>query len=542
MQQGSRFSCAVAAVLFVACKSGGGGGESPGPDGGSGSGDAGGRSGSDASPPGSGSGSGGKGSGSGGSSGDSGTRGSGSGSGSGRDPFAWANQTRPASKGSLVNAIAADSTGVVLVGQLQGSTVVSGTTYKASYNTSPGGNGVMIKYNTAGVAEWAVVDTATVAGGFSVFDAVAIDPTNGDIVVGATFTEKLTVAGTTITLPTAKLGGESPSTLGSAIIRFKSTGASVVWSQTMATTVSCSVGSLAVDGAGYVVAGGWNLGLTSFSTSTGSAVQLAAPTTASSNGDLYLARYGAGGDLQWAVTPPSAPAGNTIPTTDAVPPPPVPAIAVDSSDNIFLGVGSMVLGASGPDTTGGHVLLNKYTSAGALAWTEQATGTGGAYFTVTGLAVDPSGDPVMCGTVGSNLTGGVSTSLATFGTYKVTDPGFVAKYSSAGAPQWATGIKDGAALNFVFCAATASNVYAFAEAGLDSPHADVLSLDPATGVASTAPPVVATGQQVFPQAITTSGASVYIAGQIQYPATFGTQTFAGDGKSTVPFVAELAGP
>jgi hypothetical protein len=537
MKLGSRISCAVAAALFVCCKSGGGG-EATGADGGAGTDDGG--TSADGSKPGSGSGS----SDGGGGGTDAGSKGSDSGADAAVDPYAWAANTKPASKGSLINAIAADSTGVVIAGQLIGSTVVNGTTYKGSYvakaGAPAGGNAMLIKYNTSGVPQWAVIDTGTVAGGASVFQSVAIDPSTGDILVGAYFLESLTVDGTTVTLPTAQLGGQSPNLGGTAILRFKSTGASLVWSETMATTDTISVSSLAVDSAGDVVAAGWNQGLASFSTSTGTAVQLNSPVA--SNGGLYLARYSGSGDLQWAVTPPSTPSGAAIPGSLGSPPTPIPALAVDATNDIYLAVGSENLGSSGPLLTGGHVLLNKYTSAGALSWTEQATGTGGAYFRVTGLAVDPGGNPIVCGSLGSFQDAGVQTSLATFGTFQVTEAGFVAKYSPTGTAQWATGISDGSANNSVFCAANATHVLAFAPTSLSGPNADVLHLDPSTGTAATTPAAVATGQQIYPQAVVTSGTNVYIAGQVQYPATFGTTNFAGDGKSTVPFVASLAAP
>ena len=134
------------------------------------------------------------------------------------------------------------------------------------------------------------------------------------------------------------------------------------------------------------------------------------------------------------------------------------AIATDSSGNVFVtGQYSAALtlynqgplgtaGTTLPYTGGTDVFVAKYSSAGAVLWAAQITGTNTSGDTGFGIATDPSGNVLVTGQYSAALTVYNQGPSGTFGAslpftgFDTNASVFIAKYSSAGAVLWATRI------------------------------------------------------------------------------------------------------
>jgi len=170
---------------------------------------------------------------------------------------------------------------------------------------------------------------------------------------------------------------------------------------------SDTVSGIAMDTAGYIYVAGFTGG-----TLPGS------PTTHRGGGfDLFLGKYNSTGENVWTRQMGS-------PKSDTV-----SGVAVDSEGNIY--VAGYTLGTlPGSPTThqgGADIFLVKYNSTGDSVWTRQM----GSPFndTVSGVAVDTTGNIYVAGYTSSTLPGSPTTNQGS-------DDLFLVKYNSAGDNVW----------------------------------------------------------------------------------------------------------
>jgi hypothetical protein len=198
-----------------------------------------------------------------------------------------------------------------------------------------------------------------------------------------------------------------------------------------------------------------------------------AGTTLSNAGgtDCFVAKYSSAGAVLWAARIASTGADEGT------------GIATDTSGNVFV-IGyyqaaltvynqgpSGTAGATLPFTGSSDVFIAKYSSAGAVLWAAQITGTTTSDDRGYAIATDPSGNVVMTGYYSAALTvfnqdGSVGTTLP----FTAGNDAFVAKYSSAGAVLWAARIGGtGAEIGFGIATDTSGNVLVAGQYTLAAP-------------------------------------------------------------------------
>ena len=275
----------------------------------------------------------------------------------------------------------------------------SGNIYVAGYSTSGGQGGVeafIIKYNNSGTVQWSryfgisVADTA---------GSIAIDSSDNIYIVG-----------------TNELGAPTY-TREASLAKFNSSG-TLLWERELTSSGNNTQGvSVAVDSSDNpVICGNTNaLGQGGF--------------------DIYIAKYNSSGTIQWQKSFGGSSGENAG------------SIAIDSSDNIYIGGYTQSEGAGAQDT-----LVAKFNSSGDLQWQRIL----GAYDTDTwGVTVDDDGnvyglgyssrEPANTGLVGQFI---------------------MAKYNSSGDLQWQRHF-GGTAGDYVF-GSTASgdgDLYVFGSTG-----------------------------------------------------------------------------
>ncbi len=300
----------------------------------------------------------------------------------------WA-QTLTAGSGGSAEAefygLAVDGSGnVYAAGFSYGTTTYGFGNGVSATGTSSGANVLLVKYNSAGQAQWAQTLASGGSGNQIGFQSVAVDGSGNVYAAG-------------IIEGTGSYGfGNSISAAGSAsnnvvLVKYNSSGAAR-WAQTF--TSGTNVGAVpyyygvAVDGSGNVYAAGSIAGTTSYGFGNG----VTATGTAGGNNAL-LVKYNSSGQAQWAQT---LTAGSGF-SDYAV----FQGLAVDGSGNVY------AVGTAGGTTTYGfgngvtatglttsdNALTVKYNSAGVAQWAQTltaASSSGAAFF--NGVAVDASGN------------------------------------------------------------------------------------------------------------------------------------------------------
>ena len=189
------------------------------------------------------------------------------------------------------------------------------------------------------------------------------------------------------------------------LVKYNSTGENV-WTRQMGSPNNDTVSGVAVDSEGNIYVAGRTGG-----TLPGS------PTTYQGGNDIFLVKYNSTGDNVWTRQMGS-------PNSDTV-----SGVAVDSEGNIY--VAGYTLGTlPGSPTThrgGADIFLVKYNSTGDSVWTRQM----GSPFndTVSGVAVDTTGNIYVAGYTSSTLPGSPTTNQGS-------DDLFLVKYNSAGDNVW----------------------------------------------------------------------------------------------------------
>lgn len=318
--------------------------------------------------------------------------------------FQWAVQGGGAGSNSTSDkgeAVATDSQGNVIITGIFEGTAQFGT----QSLTSAGSNDIFVaKYDTEGNIIWAVK-----AGGTQLDWAKAIctDKNDNIIITGqfsgtATFGTSTTLTASSTDIFTAKYNSNG-------VLQWakKEGGSSVDRGLAVAADTS---GNIIVTGdfSGSVSFGSTNL------TSAGAA-------------DVFLLKYNAAGNVQWAKK-----AGNTVNDRAC-------AVTTDPAGNIYIAGsfgGTVTFGTTTLTATGGSndtdIFTAKYDAAGNVVWAKKGGSNSIVVEEARGIAIDNSQNIYVTGLFGGSCT---------FGGQNITSAGgsdaFLAKYNNSGDIQWA---------------------------------------------------------------------------------------------------------
>jgi N-acetylneuraminic acid mutarotase len=294
---------------------------------------------------------------------------------------------------------------------------------------------------------------------------------------------------------------------------------------------------LAVDAAGNSYALGFadNVGSITFGTTN-----LLSPSVTGYS--TFLIKYDTSGALQWAQM--IGGPGQTYATK----------LALDAGGNVYVTGGfsqNITIGAKNLLSTGaGNSFTAKFDSAGALIWARQAGGAGAADSGEGGddgaVAVDQAGNVYISGRFsGDSINFGGGISLTNAGGWDA----FLARYNSAGEPQWARRA-GGTGFDIFFDVALDSqgNVYASGELSSDalapngSGAAMLAKYDPAGTlrwvVSGSGPQASPVGSVALKVAVDPSG-NCYLAGAYQGSLTLGKSVLQAQGYWNF-FLAKVA--
>jgi hypothetical protein len=252
---------------------------------------------------------------------------------------------------------------------------------------------------TSGTPSWAKnFGTA----GDTVAMAVAMAPSNGDVLVVGNFAGSLNLGGGVVASQADAASGED-----TFVARFDSSGA-YEWSKTFGSGLITTATGVAVDAHGNVIVGGLFQGTMSFGGDPVSAVGV---------DDLFLVEFDSMGNYQWQRTFGTAGQAQVL-----------NSVAVDSQGNVVIAGQGASLGLGGQPLTGYY--LAKFGASGASDWSSAFSATtnqGGPW-----LTVDSEDNCILAGSFSSTLDFGANT-LTSAGSLDA----FVAKFNSSGAYQWA---------------------------------------------------------------------------------------------------------
>lgn len=298
-------------------------------------------------------------------------------------------------------AIATDPSGNILFCGYFGGTANFGGTNVVNAGANPGL--VVAKYDRTGAHQW----SAGYSGSGSIVPVGICSDPSGNIFVCGKFSGTVNFGGGSVT----SSGG-----LDLFVVKYSSTGG-FLWSKLLGDTLDDSANGVACDASGNVVVTGFFSGSVNFG---GGVI-----STPFGNPNVFLAKYSSTGTYILAKNFSSVAAnqGN--------------GVALDSSGNIFLCgffLGSQIDFGGGPlmNNGGSDGFVGKFTPSGGYIW---ATNFGGTVADqATGIAVDPSGNPILTGffTTAATIAG---VPLTTVGGSDV----FLAKYNANGVGAWARG-------------------------------------------------------------------------------------------------------
>ena len=243
----------------------------------------------------------------------------------------WARTVTAGSSESSFSSVAVDSSGNVYeAGSIAGTgtyefgngVATTGATSNSPIANQEGGNLVLVKYDSSGIAQWA--QTVTAGSGGSGFSSVAVDSSGNVYAAGSIggpetydFGNGVTATGTLGSGAFAGLAGP-----GYVVLIKYNTSGIAQWAQTVTTGGPNSIfDSVAVDSSGNVYAAGSLYGAGTYDFGNG------ATATASTEGTNYvvLVKYNSLGIAQWARS--SVNGGSS----DAI----LASVTVDSMDNVY---------------------------------------------------------------------------------------------------------------------------------------------------------------------------------------------------------------
>lgn len=347
----------------------------------------------------------------------------------------WARTISTGSSDAVFNAVTADASGNIIVGGYQtGSGVFTYGTGITANGTAAAPNAVLVKYNSAGTAQWA--KTVTSGTSNSVFSGIVTDASGNIFAVGyqnGTGSYSY-AAGVSVN---ASAAGKN-----ALIVKYNSSGLAQWARSTTSGGTASEFLSVAVNAAGAVFAAGYQNGTTTYN--YGSGVSGAGGVAADNS---VLVKYDSSGNAQWLKTILSGPGQSHY-----------NGVAVDADGNVFcagyqIGTANYTYGvgvATTASSTTSNTVLIKYSFDGIAQWV-RATQSGSGSSGFMALSLDSAGNIYASGY--QNGTGYYyyygGSSIA--GTGAAANP-LAVKFSSSGSVQWAQTVSAGGsdgAFNFI---------------------------------------------------------------------------------------------
>ncbi|HRP70342.1 MAG TPA: hypothetical protein PLY93_12480, partial [Turneriella sp.] len=355
----------------------------------------------------------------------------------------WARSVTSGSDDSRFQAVAVDSAGNIYAAGYQygtGSyTYGSGVSVAGTYN---GNNIVLVKYNSAGTAQWA--RSITSGSGESQFNAVAVDSSGNIYAAGYQKGSGSYTYGSGVSVA----GSASGTYYNVVLLKYNSSG-TAQWARSVTSSSYTSrFNAVAVDSSGNIYAAGAQPG-------TGSSYGSGVFVKGSYGGtNIVLVKYNSAGTAQWVRS-----------ATDGSDSSEFNAIAVDSSGNIYaagtqVGTGSNTYdtGVSVAGSGGMNIVLVKYNSAGTAKWARSVT-SGGAQSEFYAVAADSAGNIYAAGRQNGNASYTYGSGVSVAG--GASDNIVLVKYNSSGTAQWARSVPSGSTSWFNSVAIDSSgNIYA----------------------------------------------------------------------------------
>jgi hypothetical protein len=337
----------------------------------------------------------------------------------------WAQTLTSGTVGAQFSGVAIDSSSnLYAVGYISGTGSYGFGGAVTAIGTSTTYNSVLVKYSSAGTAQWA--QTLSSGTGGAQFNGVTVDTSSNLYAVGyISGTGSYGFGGMTAT------GTSSANNL--VLVKYSSAG-TAQWAQTLSSgTGGAQFNGVTVDSSGNIYAVGYIAGTGAY----GLGGSVTATGTSGSDNSLIV-EYSSGGVPQWAQTLASG-TGSAQFT----------GVTIDASGNTYA-VGSITSTAAygfgnGVTATGASLGLNsvlvKYSGAGVAQWAQPlASGTGDAQF--NGVTIDGSGNTYAVGYIYGTGTYGFGNGVTATGT-SLADNSVLVKYSSAGTAQWVQTLTSG---------------------------------------------------------------------------------------------------
>jgi len=305
--------------------------------------------------------------------------------------------------------VALDGTGNIYIYGAFVRTASFGSTNLTSGGVAGQQNSFLAKYNPNRSLIWLRQQTGT---GNVYPNGMAVDA-GGNAYVTAPFNGTLTIGGTNLV---------SSGQTDGVIAKYDNAG-NVLWVRQAGGTGHGGMSRIAIDAAGNAYVSGNMVGSVNFS---GTIL-----TNFSAVTDMFVAKYGSDGTLQWVRRAGGHSVGSIGPQSVGV--------TADAAGNNYVTAvlqGMVKFGDTNIiNITGTNAFLAKHDASGNLQWFRQISGgvlDGAAGFNERGCAVDPSGNVYLV----SNFKG-----VASLGSFSLTNTGgydvFVAKYDPDGNIRWA---------------------------------------------------------------------------------------------------------
>jgi hypothetical protein len=423
-----------------------------------------------------------------------------------RHTFEWVKSLNNSdATNSAVAAMAADATGAVIAGQLEG-TATAGTTMLSAADQDP----LLVKYDTEGNVKWSLMPDPGAGASDARFTAVAIDA-SGNTYVAGIYLDTLAVGGVALAHDDAN-GFGSP-----AVLAKIGPDGSVAWAKTLQATDEVIPTGLAFTAAGDVLVTGSMQGDAKFDAAGTVTASVPYP------GGIFLADFKSNGAAVWAQVVASMPDAVSDSDRDQG-----ASIATDTKGNAYLAA------AKHTDAGDGTVIVDKLAlgaAAPTLTWSVTATGSGGEATEVNAIAVDSNGDLVVVGDTGDSP-------LAFNASVTAPSDRFIAKFTAAaGTVSWASTYNAGA----VALAVDGTDSYVFGNASVDVGDNEGMGLFKFDETGTLRATVGCGAQANLGQGVAAVSGTVYVAGTITAPGSFGTLDESQSGMFTAKLVSPVTG-
>jgi hypothetical protein len=445
-------------------------------------------------------------------------------------PTLWAETVTAGSSASDYNGVSVASDGsIYAAGDIYGTGTYNFGNGVTATGTYSGYNVTLVKYNSSGMAQWALTVTGAVDD--SSFSSVSVASDGSVYAAGYIYGTGTYNFGNNVTAAGTSTGKNI------VLVKYNSSGLAQ-WAQTVTVTGSVTgitsaafFNSVSVAADGSVYAAGVINAPYTYTFGTG-----VSATGATNGNNIVLVKYNSSGMAQWAQT-----------VTGAVDESSFSSVSVASDGSVYaagdiLRTGIFNFGnnvtATGTYSNGGNSVLVKYSSAGLAQWAQTVTvGAGDSFFTSVS-AVASDGSVYAAGYILGTGTYNFSPSVTATGTSGSINMVLV-KYNSTGVAQWAQTMTAGSASSGNFFGVTVgSDGSVYAAGYIDGPGTInfgnsvtatgaysgdniVLVKYDSTGLASWAQTATAANNgSFFASVAVASGGYVYAAGDIA-----GTDTY-----------------